>query len=842
MHGSAVNHSHGSAVNHSHRIGGSLGAPPRAFRARLARALLIASLAVAASASAEQTPQPAEPAGAAKILEIPLVEVSRRAEQTALLLNKASEAFDAAPTVAKIAQQIPEAEKSLGERRQLLARALATGGNRTRLVDAMTDWDHALSELKSWSKAIAPGLQRTESAIQALSTEREIWDLTRRNALEVDAPQSIVNRIQTTLSEIDAAIATARDTQSSLLTLQDRIVQQDLFATAALDQIRSAQREGRSNLFERDAPILWRDLLDIDPDEHLDDVRMSVTQDMRTLREYAADTGSRFLLDLLVFIVVLRYAFAVKRRLAHPTEGVPPIGRSGELFERPVAITLLASVLIARLIHGVAPIGFSALISLALVVPLVRLVPLLLPTNMRWIPWLMAVFVVLSRVRRIANEAPLAEACLFGLESIAMIATLLWLMRPARLRKIDIHTQLPRLLGAGMRATLFLLSASIIASALGYRSLGLLVGTASMTSVYLAMILFAAARAAEAAMEASFHTAPARKLSFVRRRRDAVLRTTGRYAAVAAMLYWGFLTLQFFELLEPARAAMRSILDADLKLGELDISIGDVLAFVLTIVVAFLSSRLIRFFLEEEVFPRMRLRRGVGNAVATLLQYAMLLIGFSLALSAAGMDFSRLALFAGAFGVGLGFGLQTVINNFVSGLILLFERPIQIGDMVEVGGLLGEVRRIGARSSTVRTADGAEVIIPNANLIAEQVVNWTLSDRQRRLSVDVGVAYGTDPAIVLELLRGVGHANPSVLDDPAPEALFLGFGDSALNFRLRVWVPRFEESFAISSELGVAISAALRDAEIQIPFPQRDLHVRSIGADVIRALDGPRQP
>jgi small-conductance mechanosensitive channel len=271
--------------------------------------------------------------------------------------------------------------------------------------------------------------------------------------------------------------------------------------------------------------------------------------------------------------------------------------------------------------------------------------------------------------------------------------------------------------------------------------------------------------------------------------------------------------------------------------GEIQVSLGDMFAFILTIVLAFGLSRLIRFFLEEEAFPRMQLRRGVGNAIATLLQYTILLLGFALALSAAGMDFSRVALFAGAFSVGIGFGLQSVVNNFVSGLILLFERPIQIGDMVEAGTLRGEVRRIGARSSTIRTFDGAEVIVPNANLITEPVVNWTLSDRRRRLDLEVGVAYGTDPEAVLELLRGVAEAHSSVLETPNADALFLEFGDSSLNFRLRVWIPRFEEGFTIRSELGVAINAALRDAGIQIPFPQRDLHVRSVESDVIRSLD-----
>jgi small-conductance mechanosensitive channel len=388
-----------------------------------------------------------------------------------------------------------------------------------------------------------------------------------------------------------------------------------------------------------------------------------------------------------------------------------------------------------------------------------------------------------------------------------------------------------------MRATLLLLSASIVLSALGFREFASLVGSATMMSARAALILYAASHAAEAAMEASFHTAPAQNLSFVRRRREAVLQITGRYASVAAAIYWTYLTLNWFEIFELAKALVWSILGAALSVGSLEISVGDVLAFVLTVFLAFVLSRLIRFFLEEEAFPRMRLRRGVGNAVSTLLHYVVLLLGFALALSAAGMEFTQVALFAGAFSVGIGFGLQTVVNNFVSGLILLFERPIQIGDMIEVGELRGEVRRIGARSSTIRTFDGAEVIVPNANLITEPVVNWTLSDRRRRLDLEVGVAYGTDPEAVLALLEGVAEAHSSVLETPKAEALFLEFGDSALNFRLRVWIPRFEEGFAIRSQLTVAINAALRDAGIQIPFPQRDLHVRSVELDVIRSLD-----
>jgi small-conductance mechanosensitive channel len=192
----------------------------------------------------------------------------------------------------------------------------------------------------------------------------------------------------------------------------------------------------------------------------------------------------------------------------------------------------------------------------------------------------------------------------------------------------------------------------------------------------------------------------------------------------------------------------------------------------------------------------------------------------------------------GAFGVGIGFGLQNVVNNFVSGLILLYERPIQVGDVLQVGALQGRVRRIGIRSSTLSTFDGAEVIVPNANLIATDVVNWTLSDRIRRVDIAVGASYGSDPREVLAVLDRVARAHAEVLASPEPTALFVGFGESALAFELRFWTPEYDAWIRVGSEVRTAIFAAFKDAGIEIPFPQRDLHVKSVAMAAGRALTG----
>ena len=289
---------------------------------------------------------------------------------------------------------------------------------------------------------------------------------------------------------------------------------------------------------------------------------------------------------------------------------------------------------------------------------------------------------------------------------------------------------------------------------------------------------------------------------------------------------WAVSSLRFIGALDRAVGLGQAVLAVELRRGTMGISFGDILAFAITVWLAFLISSAIRFVLEEDVYPHLRLSRGLPYMISSLLHYALLFLGFLLAVGALGIDLNKFTVLAGAFGVGLGFGLQGIVNNCVSGLTVLLERPIHVGDAIQMGDLVGEVRRIGIRATTVRTWEGAEVIVPNASLVSEKVTNWTYSDFLRRMDVSVGVAYGSAPEKVIELLLAVAHAHPAVLAHPAPQALFMGFRESALNFELRAWTGRFDEWVAIRSELGVAVYAALRDVGLEIPFPQREVRLR----------------
>jgi small-conductance mechanosensitive channel len=203
------------------------------------------------------------------------------------------------------------------------------------------------------------------------------------------------------------------------------------------------------------------------------------------------------------------------------------------------------------------------------------------------------------------------------------------------------------------------------------------------------------------------------------------------------------------------------------------------------------------------------------------------------ALLVLGFEFTKLTIILSAPGVGIGFGLQGVVNNFVSGLILLFERPVRVGDFIELDGKWAEIKNIGLRATIVQTFDQADVIIPNADLVTNQVVNWTLSTRFVRVVVPVGVAYGSDVPLVMEKLMACAIANSKVAKTPKPQVLFLSFGESSLDFELRVWLPNAEERLTVKSELHQEIDRSFREAKIEIAFPQQDLHLRSVDDSVI---------
>jgi len=385
----------------------------------------------------------------------------------------------------------------------------------------------------------------------------------------------------------------------------------------------------------------------------------------------------------------------------------------------------------------------------------------------------------------------------------------------------------------GLYVAMGLLVVAALSAIAGFMRLGVLIGYGVLNSTYLALLLLAFLRASDAILALALHRGIWQQLKFVSRRAPFLRRRIRSLLTIAATVTWVLVTLDLFALLDYLAPYALGVLFAEIGAGTVALSLADVLAFVLTIVAAILLARFINLILEEDVYSRVKLGRGVPFAISSVLKYIIIALGFVLAVGATGMGMDRITILLGALSVGIGFGLQNVVNNFVSGLILIFERPVQVGDSVITGSVSGTIRRIGIRSSTIRSFDGADITIPNGNLLSDPLSNWTMADRSRRIEVTVGVAYGTDPDKVIEVLKGALEGQEGLLAQPEPQILFSGFGDNSLDFMLRAWVADNDDFVRLRSSVALAVNRCLNESGIEIPFPQRDLHVRSVSPGIL---------
>lgn len=263
-------------------------------------------------------------------------------------------------------------------------------------------------------------------------------------------------------------------------------------------------------------------------------------------------------------------------------------------------------------------------------------------------------------------------------------------------------------------------------------------------------------------------------------------------------------------------------------LGDSQFTTKTFLLLVLSLFLLFYISSKIRKILVNKVFPRYDLDIGVSQSIATIVRYLLIIVGLIIIFQTTGIDLSALGLLVGALGVGIGFGLQNITNNFISGIIILFERPIKVGDRIELDNLAGNIVEISARATTIITNDNIAVIVPNSDFINSRVINWSHNNKNVRLNFPVGVSYNEDPARIRKLLLEVVAENHGVLITPQPYVLFEAYGDSSLNFILQVWTSTYtDRPNILKSELYYEIFTKFKENNVEIPFPQRDIHLKS---------------
>jgi potassium-dependent mechanosensitive channel len=782
-----------------------------------------------------QLAQPA-PNAAPAVEPVPVSEVAKRLEASRRLLKEISERPEASD-LAEIAKEVDATRTSFAEEAKNAATTIAKAVRPEDIWDIEVAWKNRAARIARAELIVSNQAAQLYKDFTAVEQEQQIWELTLKSYAAGALPRQVESAIRAFLADAQKTKAEVRKRLDAALILENQLYQRETTISELLSDINQARERFRGSLMVAERVPLWRIAVEWERMElPAGGITGLLSRQLADGVEFVQTHPFGLGLFIFFFFIVLVVASLLSRKVAQWTQDHPSFSEATHFLKRPMSLALLIT-LVPFLIFFTAntPRLISAVAALLLLVPVLRLLPPLVHPAARPSLFVLAGFYFLDIVRNLLLPIPLLSRLSFVFSDIVAIAVVAWLFRSARIRNSHLDNPIPPSLVLAGRIVLILLSASLLANILGYVDLASLISTGTLYSAYAAFTLFGTARALSILFEVFLDTDMARSLSVVRRYGKTISWRTSSVLKFAAFLLWVDVSLGFFSVRDAVLAAVVSFFTAPIMEGRVNFSLWDIIAFGLVLSAAIMISRWVRILLEEDVFPRTRLARGIPVMITTTVYYSILLFGFFLALGIAGVDLNRFTLLAGAFGVGVGFGLQNIVNNFISGLILLFERPIHPGDTVEVSGLSGVVKSIGIRSSTIATGDGADAIIPNATLISEKLMNWTLTNPWRRVDIRIAVAYGSDLEKVMQILLSVAAADPDVLREPAPAVVFQGFGDSVLNFEMRVWAP-VQANLDTKSRLSIAVVQALREAGIEIPVPQRDLNLRSVNKEIKELL------
>ncbi len=760
---------------------------------------------------------------------IPIAEVPLRAEDALARMRGLEMQVGTDPDVRIIESDLPNELAAISSAHQRVGRIIPEHLSLRELRVLTEIWRGHEDRLAGWGGTFEHEWVELQAAGEAVSDIRADWELTRDSAAAGEAPVEVMDRIESVVDATESLDNALRDELAYLLGLESQLTDALDGVRQVLRELEDAQVSVRGRIWLQNHPPLWR--LAGFEDESASTVAARLwREDWQATKRFLAENQGRLFGSVLIFLFLLVGAARLRSRIETEDFGADEALRGAvETLSRPVSAAVLITLILANAVFPRAPMYVWEVIAALTVVPLYRLLP---ASSNRLVNRTMRALLLLFAVGAIGDLLlpPSLEHRIFTLSlGIAMVAGSVGL-----LRGVDPDTvgegRWGRAVWRGLRLTAVVASIAVIASALGWTLLAEMLVFGTLASAYAALLLVVGYRVLVGIIRLVPYSIVGQASHIISNYGDVISERAVRLLKLTAAALWFWLVLEIFYLSGPVYRWLEGLFTGSLQVGIIEFSLGKIFGFVAVLLLTVWIARFVRFVLDVEILPRLKLKRGVGNAVSTVVQWIILGLGLLTAAGALGLGAQQLAIVAGALGVGIGFGLQNIVNNFVSGLILIFEQPVKVGDKIEISSLAltGEVRKIGIRSSVVRTFEGAEVIVPNANLISSEVINWTLSDQRRRVRVEVGVAYGTDPALVVQTLKEVAANHPEVLRYPEPFVIFVEFGDSSLNFRLMFWTATFDDFFRVRSEMYVAVHDALEVAGITIPFPQRDLHVKSI--------------
>ncbi len=710
------------------------------------------------------------------------------------------------------------------------------------LLDLQSELQNEFAELDLYSRELSERATQRDHSLDKLDEHIAQWEELVDSARNRNAPSSVLSIAENTMDEIlRLRVKLEQDRNAALDGLSD-ITDLQRTTTAFSEEMLTRQN---TLLQQAEALVdvpLWR------PEVWKSDIPLFVAagnfrRAIWSLAQYLSAHAGRLVAVLLITFLLSSYFLRMAGSRVATVFQQDSVGlRAMSVFERPQSASLLIALIALVFAAPSPPTVFLMVVFSLIPIPAALLAVSVFARPVRVTVVVITVILTMNWLRLFTQEVQVIGRLVLILQ-LSLLAWALYF----DLKRRNWHATFPAARTSVIRfsvlATCAVLGIAILAEIFGHSAEARKIKSVVVSGLGLGMVFGSLYYVLTGLILSVLSTRGVSKLNIVRSQRHTIYRSIKKSVMWLVLVTWLLITLATLGVLAPMLKVLNEVMIIDINLGALSINTGALLTGLLILLVTWGLNRIVKFVLAGSPVAGSAVTESVAFAISKLLRYTIAVAGFLFAIAVIGFDITKVTVLAGALGVGIGFGLQNIVNNFVSGIILLFEQPIKINDIAEVGGTMGTVRELGVRSTVIETFDGGEVIVPNADLVSKTVMNWTRSNRRRRAEIDVGVAYGTDPQMVLDLLHDIAGRHSAVLGDPEPFAVFIGFGDSSLNFRLYAWMSDLAEVLKTPSAIRQDILRELEEADVSIPFPQRDVRVTlSSGGDPAQRLSAEMKP
>lgn len=605
--------------------------------------------------------------------------------------------------------------------------------------------------------------------------------------------------------------------------LQSLVVENYVNVTNYKERVNVALRNFGVRAFSKEYPYLWQSGRSDYAKSFGTAATKTATTNQQLLNYFTIANWPEHVWGLIILVSFYFWTLFSTRKIRHNTEDNEVIlSQAFYIPKRPWLSALVVGLMITIFLYDHPPVVFTECIMLVLLLATGFLIRDIWPKRLfRFWPIILALSVV-TGISNLFTLASYTDRIVVFILGIVGAITGYFILRAIQ----KDHEKYPEKTGLFVKTFIVIQVLSVLVNLFGRFSLAKILLVTSLFGLWQALTLVVFVRII---MEAIFLQLEASKenddvstyFDFA-----ALQKRFKKALNVAAFVLWMILFVGNLNILDTVYGILGQILTHPRKIGDTTFTFGSLIIFMIIIYVASLISKAISYFFEfADYHSTSQTRKNNLSSSILLVKLGIFSVGFLLAIAASGIPVERITIILGALSVGIGFGLQTIVNNLVSGVILAIERPVQIGDLIEVGTRTGTVKSMGIRASKIATADGSELIVPNGDLLSQHLVNWTLSDKHRRVELIVGVAYGTDLNKVIKTLNATFEGREDLLKEPAPQVLVHHFNDSAVDIRILFWVAEIGNWLTTKSEVLMSIYDVFNKQGIDIPFPQSDVHV-----------------